>query len=107
MLLSLDMAAAFGDWLEREEIQHALVSARPELSGRLELDEDRPLLRVPLGDGRRALVAKIADRSAPHWAVGIPHPQAPTLRETNSLEDVVDQVLAVLEAAESPDAWTT
>jgi len=96
MLLSRDMAAAFGDWLERERIQQALLRARPDLSGRLDPDEDRPMLRVPLGDGTSALVAKISGPERPTWVVGIPHPRTPILREAATLEELVQRVLEVL-----------
>lgn len=97
MLFTRPMADAFGDWLERERIHDALVDARPELSGRLMLDADRPLLRVPLVDGTTMLVAKTRGEAETAWVLGIPHPHSPTLHETRSLGELVGRVLEVLD----------
>lgn len=98
MRFTRDMADAFGDWLERERIHQALVAARPALGGILELDEDRPLLRIPRAGGTDVLVAKTADEPRAGWIVGIPDPHSPTLHETSSLGDLVRRVLEVLDA---------
>ncbi|MDN6303958.1 MAG: hypothetical protein L0J57_13070 [Brachybacterium sp.] len=97
MLFTRSMADAFGDWLERERIHDALVGARPELSGRLVLDADRPLLRVPLVDGTIMLVAKTHAETEAGWVLGIPHRHSPTLHETRSLGERVERVLQVLD----------
>ena len=38
MQFTRDLAVAFGDWLEREQIRRALLAERPELEGELLLD---------------------------------------------------------------------
>ncbi|ATG54260.1 hypothetical protein CFK41_05335 [Brachybacterium ginsengisoli] len=98
MLFTPIMAAAFGDWLEREQIRAALFSARPQLDATLLLDPDRPLLRIPLPGGPTIIVAKLEDGPTSHWIVGIPHPQFPTLQETRTLDELVEQVLAHLDS---------
>lgn len=98
MLFTRTMADAFGDWLEREQIHDALVGARPELSGRLVLDADRPLLQIPLGDGTRMLVAKTDVERETGWILGIPHPHSPTVHEISGLGELVQRVLEVLDA---------
>ena len=98
MLFTRTMADAFGDWLERERIHDALVGARPELSGRLVLEADRPLLRVPLGDGTSMLVAKTHAEAEAGWVLGIPHPHSPTVHGTSSLGELVERVLEVLDS---------
>lgn len=103
MLFTHDMAAAFGDWLERERIRDALVRARPELDGRLMLDEERPLLRIPLPHGAGIVVAKTDGESSAGWVLGIPHPQSPALHETSSLGELVGRVLEVLDTWGGPD----
>src|SRR5699024_6586455 len=99
MLFTPSMVEVFGDWLEREQIRGALVSARPELEGRIVPHQDRPLLRVPRQDGGVVLVAKTSDEDDPGWLVGSPHPQSPTLRGASSVEELVAQVLEALEAS--------
>ena len=76
-----------------------MVSARPELEGRIVPHQDRPLLRVPRQDGGVVLVAKTSDEDDPGWVVGSPHPQSPTLRGASSVEELVTQVLEALEPA--------
>lgn len=98
MRFTSDMADAFGDWLEREQIHLALVAARPELDGTLVLDEDRPLLRIPLPGSTELLVAKIAEEPRSGWIVGVPHPHSPTLHETSSLGELVERVLDALDS---------
>src|SRR5699024_1931574 len=97
MLFTPSMVEVFGDWFEREQIRDALVSARPELEGRIVPHQDRPLLRVPRQDGGVVLVAKTSDEDDPGWVVGSPHPQSPTLRGASSVEELVAQVLEALE----------
>lgn len=101
MLFTRDMTVAFGDWLEREQIQLALVSARPELGDSLTLDEERPLLRIARSLGADVLVAKLAEEPGAGWIVGIPDPQYPTVHEADSLQEVVTRVLDVLSAEDS------
>lgn len=96
MLFTRDMADAFGDWLERDQIHRALVSARPQLGDSLVLDEERPLLRILRPRGADVLVAKTAEESAAGWIVGIPDPRSPTLHEPDSLEELVERVLDAL-----------
>lgn len=97
MRFTRDMADAFGDWLERERIRRALVTARPELADSLELDEERPLLRVPLTDGESILIAKTDEEPMAPWVVGIPDRRSPTVHETTSLGEIVRWVLEVFE----------
>ncbi|WP_394215265.1 hypothetical protein [Brachybacterium vulturis] len=97
MLFTRPMVEAFGDWLEREQIHHALVHARPDLAGRLVLDEERPLLRIPLTDGTTVLVAKTDAEPGAGWMLGVPHPHSPTLHETGTLGELVRRVLEVLD----------
>ncbi|GAA4523687.1 hypothetical protein GCM10023160_14150 [Brachybacterium paraconglomeratum] len=103
MLFTRDMAAAFGDWLERERIHDVLVTARPELGGRLVLDEERPLLRIPLPDGTDMVVAKTDEPTSTGWVLGIPAPHAPALHEPSSLGELVSRVLEVLDSWGSRD----
>lgn len=98
MLFSRDMAAAFGDWLERERIHDALTHARPELRDRLELDAERPLLRIRTPGGAGILVARTTDGQDLGWVVGVPHPHTPTVHEPRSREELVEHVLEVLDA---------
>lgn len=107
MLFTRDMTEAFGDWLEREQIHQALVSARPELGGSLTLDEERPLLRIPRSQGADVLVAKTADdqgadEQGAGWIVGIADPQSPIVHEADSLDGVVRRVLDVLGVEDYP-----
>lgn len=103
MLFTRDMTAAFGDWLERERIHDALVTARPALGGMLVLDEERPLLRIPLPGGADIVVAKTDEGPRTGWVLGIPHPQRPALHEPISLGELVGRVLEVLDSWGSPD----
>lgn len=110
MRFTPDMAAAFGDWLERERIHDALVMARPELGGKLVLDEERPLLRIPLPDDAGMVVAKSEEttdgKPNTRWIVGIPHPHFPVLHATGSLGELVRRVLEVLDSWGSEDGWS-
>lgn len=103
MRFTPDMAVAFGDWLERERIHDALVMARPELGGTLVLDEERPLLRIPLPDGAGMVVAKTDEESSTGWVLGIPDAQSPVLHATSSLNELVGRVLEVLDSWGSLD----
>ena len=103
MLFTPSMVEVFSDWLEREQIQHALISARPDLDGRIVPHEERPLLRIPRQDGGVVLVAKTADEEGPGWVVGSPHPSTPTLRAPSTVEELVEQVLEALAPAEGGD----
>lgn len=96
MLFTPAMVEIFGDWLEREQIQDALISARPDLDGRTVPHEDRPLLRIPRQDGGVVLVAKTADEEHTGWVVGDPRPHTPTLRGASTVEELVEQVLEAL-----------
>lgn len=98
MLFTRDMAAAFGDWLERERIRDALVAARPELVDTLVLDEERPLLRIPLPDGSDIVLAKTEDGPCAGWILGIPHPRRPVLHEPTSFGELVRRALEVLDS---------
>lgn len=103
MLFTRDMVAAFGDWLERERIHDALVMARPELDGALVLDEERPLLGIPLPGGAGMVVAKTDEEASNGWVFGIPDPQFPSLHETSSLSELVRRVLEVLDSRAGHD----
>lgn len=103
MLFTPSMIEVFSDWLEREQIQDALISARPDLEGRIMPHEERPLLRIPRQDGGVVLVAKTSDEEGPGWVVGSPHPHTPTLRAASTVEELVEQVLEALETTGSGD----
>src|SRR5699024_6775193 len=103
MLFNPSLVEVFSDWLERHEIQHALITARPRLDGRTGPHEERPLLRIPRQDGGVALVAKTSDEEGPGWVVGTAHPSTPTLRAPSTVEELVEQVLEALTPAEGGD----
>ena len=97
MDITRNMADSFGDWLERDRIQQALVSARPELADAMSPDDHRPLLRVRRPGAGTLLVARVTERSGTHWGVGVPGQPSPTLHEAESPDDAVTIVLAALD----------
>lgn len=99
-----DMAEAFGDWLELDRIQDALLDARPELDGAFARDAARPLLRIERPAGGALVVARSAEEGAERWIVGIPGGQSPVLHDVNTLDEVVAIVLHTLQ---SPPALAT
>lgn len=97
MHLTHDMAEAFGDWLELDRIQSALVDARPTLDGALVLDAERPLLQIQRPGGGALLIARSAEESIGRWIVGVPGRAGPVLHDTDSTEEVVSVVLDALD----------
>src|SRR5699024_10768981 len=98
MRFTRDMADAFGDWLERERIHEALVTALPELADSLELDEARPLLRVPLTGGGTLLVPTTDWEPMAPWVGDISYQHSLTVHETASLGEIVRRVLKAFES---------
>ena len=103
MLFTPSLVEVFSDWLERERIQDALISARPDLDGRIIPHEERPLLRIPRRDGGVVLVAKTSDEGRSGWVVGDPRPHTPALHGASTVEELVEQVLEALEPSGSGD----
>lgn len=101
MQLTHDMAEAFGDWLELDRIQRALLGARPQLSDALVPDAERPLLQIRYPGGGQLLVARAADDTTGRWIVGVPGHPAPVLHDVDSTEEVVGIVLDALEQQNS------
>lgn len=101
MQLTPDMADSFGDWLERDLIQHGLVSARPELADSIVPDEHRPLLRILRPGGGPLIIARVIDGSEARWVVGVPDRSAPTLLDAGSPDEVVRIVVATLDGPNS------
>lgn len=99
MHLTPDMADSFGDWLERDRIQQALVSARPDLADAMSLDEHRPLLQVRRPEGGTLFVARVFEGSGARWVVGVPGQPSPTLLDAESPDDAVAIVLAALDGS--------
>ncbi|MDN5686281.1 MAG: hypothetical protein L0G94_06285 [Brachybacterium sp.] len=98
MRFTRSMADAFGDQLEQDRIQQALVAARPELTAAIRAGEHRPLLRILDPRGGAVLVAKTSDGpSGPRWVVGVPGSPAPVIHEPGSCEGIVDVVLRALD----------
>lgn len=97
MQLSPDMAEAFGDWLERERIHRALLSARPELETVMVLEESRPMLRIPRALGGSVVVAKTFEGASTRWVVGAPGRPRPVIHEPRSDEEIVRLVLEELD----------
>lgn len=102
MLLTPDMADAFGDWLALDQIRRALTAARPGLADALVPDEERPLLRILRSEGDALIVARSAEDAAGRWIVGIPGRPDPVLHEVGAQAEVVGIVLDVLERSSSP-----
>lgn len=97
MLLNLDMADAFVDWLDLTRLQRALITARPGLDGAVILDELRPLLRARRPAGAALLVARTAQEDADRWLVGIPRRPDPVLHQAGTTDEMAQIVLAALE----------
>lgn len=97
MHFTRDMADSFGDWLERDRIQQALVSARPELADAMAPDDHRPLLRIRRPRGGTLIVARVIDGPEARWVVGVPDRSAPTLLDAGSPDEVVRIVVATLD----------
>lgn len=96
MRFTHDMAVAFGDWLERDGIRHALVAARPELADLLILDQHRPLLRIPRLTGGSVVVARMAEAEAAPWIVGVTAASAPALHGVDTAAEAVALALELL-----------
>src|SRR5699024_10452592 len=77
--------------------------ARPDLDGRIEPHEERPLLRIPRQDAGGALVAETSDGEGPGGVVGSAHPSTPTLRATSTVERLAQQATEPLMPAEGGD----
>ncbi|GAA1308057.1 MAG: hypothetical protein ACTH2U_17845 [Brevibacterium sp.] len=99
MHLTPDMADSFGDRLERDLIQHGLVSARPELADAMVPDEHRPLLRIRRPGAGMLIVARVIEGAAARWVIGVPGEPSPTLLDADSPDDAVAIVLAALDGA--------
>ena len=91
-----EMAEAFGDWLELDRIQSALLKARPELDGTFVLDAERPLLQIHRPEGELLLVARAADDARGRWIVGVPSRTEPVLHDADSVKETVGAVLDAL-----------
>ena len=96
MQFTRDLAVAFGDWLEREQIRRALLEERPELEGALHLDPERPLLSVPRGDTGPVIVVRLHEEDGAAWLVGIAGGDDPVLHEASSPEEAARITLDVL-----------
>lgn len=102
MRFTPDMAAAFGDWLERDRIRDALVAARPDLAELLALDQQRPLLRIARAAGRSVIIARMAAGEPTPWIVGVVGASeaaavpAPALHEVGAADEVTALVLDLL-----------
>ncbi|MDN6330577.1 MAG: hypothetical protein L0J84_14720 [Brachybacterium sp.] len=107
MHLTPSMAEAFGDWLELDRIQSALVDARPDLDGAFVLDAERPLLQTQRAGGGALLVARAVEGSAGRWIVGIPGRPDPELHEVDTQAEVVEIVLETLERSSTPTTKDT
>ena len=107
MHLTHDMAEAFGDWLELDRIQSALVDARPTLDGALFLDAERPLLQIQRPGGGALLIARSAEESIGRWIVGVPGRAGPVLHEVDTQAEVVEIVLETLERSSTPTTKDT
>lgn len=91
------MADAFGDWLERDRIQRALIAACPELGDAITHDELRPLLTIRRAGGDTLLVARSTEGDAGRWIIGVPAHPDPVLHEADSVDEVVSVVMDALE----------
>ena len=89
------LAASFGDWLECDAIRRALLVERPDLAPSVELDPQRPLLRIPRTDGP-VIVARVEEADAMPWVVGVVTETEPTLHEVETAEAAVDLLLEIL-----------
>lgn len=67
-----DMKDAFADWLHQERIARLLKEQRPDLAGRIVVDEGRPMVRIMFEDGKSVAIAKIREGFRVHWAVVTP-----------------------------------
>ena len=98
MQFTRDLAVAFGDWLEREQIRRALLAERPELEGELLLDPERPLLRVLRGGSGPVIVARVEEADGEGgWLVGVAGSLDPVLREAPSPVEAARLALEALE----------
>lgn len=106
MFSTRDMQEAFTDWLERDQIERALITARPDLAEQIILDEGRPVLRIPSPRGGFVVVAKPSSarsvlRLPFTWVVGMPSDSGLSFREPDSREELVALVLAALDDEDS------
>lgn len=100
MQFTRDLAVAFSDWLEREQIRRALLAAHPELEGELLLDPERPLLRIPRGGSGDVLLARLDEVDGGSWLVGVAGTPEPVLHEALSPDEAARIALSALEAHE-------
>jgi hypothetical protein len=96
MQFTRDMAVAFGDWLEREQIRRMLLSGRPELQDVLELDGERPLLRIRRGEIGPVIVARLDEQDGGPWLVGVAGSSEPVLHEASSPDEAARIALEAL-----------
>ena len=92
MQFTRDLAVAFGDWLEREQIRRALLAERPELDGVLHLDPERPLV-----ERGAVIVARLDKADGASWLVGVAGAADPVLHEASCPDEAARIALDVLE----------
>lgn len=87
MFPSRDILKATDDFLQREDISQAIVSAFPELEDRILPGEGRPFFRIPYPAGGFVTIAKMTRGRVLRWVVAVPDAPEPTIHEPSSLED--------------------
>lgn len=82
-----DVPDAVDDFLQRERISQAILSALPELEGRVAAADGKPVLTIPHTTGGQIVIAKMLRNHILRWVVAVPGTSEPTIHEPSSLED--------------------
>lgn len=87
MFPSHDALDAVDDFLQRERISQAIISAFPELEDKILLDDGRPFLKIPYPAGGYVMIAKMNRHRVLRWVVAVPDTPDLTIHEPSSLEE--------------------
>lgn len=95
MFPSSDMTSGIEHLLERDRIAKAITDAHPELTEKIEIDEAKPLLKIPAPQGGYLVIARMTRHYITRWVVSVPDGPEPTIHEP---EDMAGYVSVVEEA---------
>lgn len=87
MFPTSDMVDGFAQILERNQIQEALIDAYPQLAERIEVDDARPLLKIPTGRGGAVVIWKGTDKHITRWRIGCPQGADVVIHEPESMDE--------------------
>lgn len=92
MFPSSDMTSGIEHLLERDRIAQAITEAHPELAEKIEVDDAKPLLKIPAPRGGYLVIARMTRKGIARWVVAVPDGPEPTIHEPENMAGYVEVV---------------